>query len=69
MSGSRGTLHALGGHGETIEETAEFLPAYECALASGLPSILHVKVDPDAITPATTLLAIRTQVLEKQAAS
>ena len=56
---------AFGGHGETVEETAEFLPAYERALASGLPSILHVKVDPEAITPATTLLAIRAQALEK----
>ena len=56
---------AFGGHGETVEETAEFLPAYERALASGLPSILHVKVDPEAITPATTLSAIRAQALEK----
>ena len=47
---------AFGGHGETVEETAQFLPAYERALASGLPSILHVKVDPEAITPATTLV-------------
>ena len=46
---------AFGGHGETVEETAQFLPAYERALASGLPSILHVKVDPEAITPTTTL--------------
>src|SRR3984885_14639445 len=56
---------AFGGHGETVEETAEFLPAYERALASGLPSILHVKVDPDAITPTTTLSAIRAQAFEK----
>ena len=48
-----------------VEETAEFLPAYERALASGLPSILHVKVDPDVITPTTTLSAIRAQALEK----
>ena len=47
---------AFGGHGETVEETAEFLPAFERALASGLPSILHVKIDPEAITPATTLV-------------
>jgi acetolactate synthase-1/2/3 large subunit len=60
---------AFGGHGETIEETAQFLPAYERALASGLPSILHVKVDPEAITPATTLSAIRAQALGKGAAS
>ena len=57
---------AFGGHGETIEETAQFLPAYERALASGLPSILHVKVDPDAITPATTLSAIRAQAIENR---
>ena len=60
---------AFGGHGETIEETTQFLPAYERALASGLPSILHVKVDPEAITPTTTLSAIRAQALEKRAAS
>ena len=44
---------AFGGHGETVEETAEFVPAFERALASGLPSIVHVKIDPEAITPAT----------------
>jgi acetolactate synthase-1/2/3 large subunit len=56
---------AFGGHGETVEETAQFLPAYDRALASGLPSILHVKVDPEAITPTTTLAAIRAEALEK----
>ena len=56
---------AFGGHGETVEETAEFLPAYERALASGLPSIVHVKVDPDAITPTTSLSAIRRQAEER----
>jgi acetolactate synthase-1/2/3 large subunit len=57
---------AFGGHGETVEETAQFLPAYERALASGLPSILHVKVDPDAITPTTSLSAIRAEALAKR---
>ena len=57
---------AFGGHGETVEETAQFLPAYERALASSLPSILHVKVDPEAITPTTTLAAIRAQALDKR---
>jgi acetolactate synthase-1/2/3 large subunit len=60
---------AFGGHGETVDETAQFPPAYERALASELPSIVHVKVDPEAITPATTLSAIRAQALEKRAAS
>lgn len=57
---------AFGGHGETVEETAEFMPAYERALACGLPSIIHVRVDPDAITPTTTLSAIRARALEKR---
>jgi acetolactate synthase I/II/III large subunit len=58
---------AFGGHGETVEETAEFLPALERALKSGLPSILHVKIDPDAISPSTTLTAIRAAALAKRA--
>jgi acetolactate synthase-1/2/3 large subunit len=54
---------AFGGHGETVEETAQFAPAFERALASGRPAILHVKIDPDAITPTTTLTAIRARAL------
>jgi acetolactate synthase-1/2/3 large subunit len=57
---------AFGGHGETVEQTAEFLPAFERALGSGLPSIVHVKIDPEAITPATTLSAIRAAALAKR---
>ena len=43
----------------TVEETAQFRPAFEAALASGGPALLHLKVDPEAITPTTTLEAIR----------
>jgi acetolactate synthase-1/2/3 large subunit len=56
---------AFGGHGETVEETARFLPAFERALASGRPSIVHVKIDPEAIAPATTLTAIRQVALAR----
>ena len=52
---------AFGGHGETVERTEDFPAAFERADASGLPAILHLKVDPEAITPATTLAAIREQ--------
>ena len=52
---------AFGGHGETVTETAAFMPAFERARASGLPAILHVKVDPEALTPARTLSAIRAE--------
>jgi len=58
---------AYGGHGETVTTTAEFEPAFERALAARLPSILHVKLDPEAITPTTTLSAIRQAALAKLA--
>ena len=32
-------------------------------VASGKPSIIHLKIDPEAITPATTLSAIRQKSL------
>jgi acetolactate synthase I/II/III large subunit len=41
---------AFGGHGERVERTEEFAPAFERALASGKPSILHCLVDPRAIS-------------------
>ncbi len=54
---------AFGGHGERVERTEEFAPALKRALASGLPAILHCKLDPEAINPATTLTAIREAAL------
>jgi acetolactate synthase-1/2/3 large subunit len=59
---------AFGGHGETVERTEEFQPAFERALASRLPAVLHLKVDPEAITPSTTLSAIREAALKRSAA-
>src|SRR3546814_12514938 len=46
---------AFGGHGETVETTEAFAPAFERALASGRPAILHCKLDSQAITPTMTL--------------
>ena len=57
---------AFGGHGETVEATADFAPAFERAVASGKPAILHVKVDPDAITPVTTITALRSAAQVKK---
>ncbi|MES5099602.1 thiamine pyrophosphate-binding protein [Agrobacterium sp. BA1120] len=50
---------AYGGHGEIVEKTEDFGPAYERARASGKPAIIEVKLDPEAITPARTLTQIR----------
>ena len=49
---------AYGGHGETVEKTEDFAPAFERARAAGKPSIIEVKLDPEAITPTRTLSEI-----------
>ncbi len=50
----------------TVEKTADFAGAFEAALASGKPAIIHLKIDPEAITPSTTLDAIRKKALGQQ---
>ena len=54
-----------GAYGETVETTDQFGPAFERARASGQPAILHLKLDPEAITPAASLSQIRSAALEK----
>ena len=58
---------AFGGHGETVEETAQFEAAFERALGSGKPSILHLKIDPEAIAPGAALSAVRAAALKQRA--
>jgi acetolactate synthase-1/2/3 large subunit len=53
----------FGGHGEVVERTEQFAPAFERAVASGKPAIIELRIDPDAITPSTTLSAIRQKAL------
>jgi acetolactate synthase I/II/III large subunit len=57
---------AFGGYGATVEKTADFFPAFEAARKSGLPAILHLKVDPEALTPSMSLSAIREKALQGQ---
>jgi acetolactate synthase I/II/III large subunit len=57
---------AFGGHGETVERTEDFAAAFERAEASGKPALIELKIDPDAITPATTLSAIREKSLKSR---
>ena len=52
---------AFGGFGVTVEKTADFGEAFRAAQQSGKPAIVHLKIDPEAITPTTTLSKIRTQ--------
>jgi acetolactate synthase-1/2/3 large subunit len=50
---------SFGAMGEIVEDTAQFGPALERSLASGKPSLIEVRIDPQAITPNTTLEKIR----------
>ena len=54
---------AFGAHGETVERTDDFAAAFERALAAGRPAVLSLPVDPEAITPRTTLTALRESAL------
>jgi acetolactate synthase I/II/III large subunit len=55
---------AFGGHGETVERTEDFAAAYERSVKSGKPAIIELRIEPDAITPSTTLSAIREKALK-----
>ncbi len=50
---------AYGALGETVARTDEFAPAFERALASGKPALLHLKLDPQALTPSASLDELR----------
>jgi acetolactate synthase-1/2/3 large subunit len=50
---------AFGGHGVVVTRTEGFAPAFEAAQASGVPSILELRIDPEAITPRQSLTEIR----------
>jgi acetolactate synthase-1/2/3 large subunit len=56
---------AFGGFGVTVESTADFPAAFRAAETSGQPAIIHLRVDPEAITPTTTLTKIRETALAR----
>ena len=55
---------AYGGFGATVRTAAEFKAAFEEALASGKPAILHCLMDGQAITPTATIDGIRAAALK-----
>ena len=52
---------AFGAHGEVVERTEDFPPAFERSLATGRPALIELRVDPEAITPRASLTEIREQ--------
>ena len=54
-----GLARSFGAAGVTIAKTEEFLPVLRRALAAPIPTIIELKLDPEAITPLRTLSEIR----------
>ena len=57
---------AYGLHGEIVETTADFAPAFERAWNAKTAALLELRIDPEAITPRTTLSAIRAEALKNK---
>ena len=60
---------AFGGYGAVVEKTADFPAAFAQARASGKPSIIHLKIDPEAISTFASISAIREKALAGPAAN
>ncbi len=54
---------ALGAFGARVRRTEEFAPAFEKALSAGRAAVLDIHLDPEAISPRTTLSRIREDAL------
>lgn len=57
---------AYGLHGETVEKTDDFAPAFERCKESGKPALIEIRIDPEALSPKMSLSEMRQQGLAKQ---
>jgi acetolactate synthase-1/2/3 large subunit len=57
---------AYGAFGETVTRTADFAPAFQRAQDSGLPALIELKVDREALTITQTATAIRETALAQR---
>ena len=57
---------AYGHHGEIVESTADFEAAFDRAQKAPTSALIEVRVDPEAISPRTTLSAIRAEALKNK---
>ena len=64
---SRSLRARTGRFGCIVEKTADFAPAFEQALAAGVPAVLEVRIDPDAISTRASLTSIRERALQTKA--
>ena len=57
---------SFGAEGALVEKTADFGPALELALGRDRPTVIEIRVDPNALTPRATLDAVRAEGLERE---
>ena len=50
---------SFGAHGELVESTEQFAPAFERARAAGKPALIELQLDPEAVTVDKTLSQLR----------
>ncbi len=61
-------IEAFGGHGEVVNETAEFAPAFRRAVESGRPAVIELRMNPEQITTRATIAELRAGKVAKPAA-
>ncbi|WP_376090140.1 thiamine pyrophosphate-dependent enzyme [Roseomonas sp. CCTCC AB2023176] len=54
-------IEAFGGHGELVTATDELVPAFRRARASGLPSVIEVRLPMEQVTHRATVTELRAQ--------
>jgi len=57
---------AYGAHGEVVARTEDFAAAFERARTAGVPAILELRIDPEALTIRQSLSEIRAAALASQ---
>ena len=50
---------AYGAHGERVERTEDFAPAFERARNAGKPALIELALDPEVLTPTQTIAGLR----------
>ena len=56
---------AYGGHGELVENTSDFPDAFERARRSGLPAVIELRLDPEALSTGMALAEIRAKARQR----
>jgi len=55
---------AYGAHGERVERTEDFAPAFERARHAGIPALIELALEPEVLTPTQTIAGLRGGIVE-----